>query len=252
MTKIAIITGATGGIGKEFVKQISVREDIDEIWAVGRNEDKLAALCSEYKKAVPVQADLTDGGVEVIQTGLNESKPDVRLLVNNAGIAYMGMFGDMNTQQIDKFVQINCSAPAKLMNVVLPFMTEGAGIINLSSASSFQPNPYLAMYSASKIYLKNLSRAVNIELKSRGITVTSSCPGWVDTELLPRTKDGQTIKYTGMISAEKVVTRALKDNAKGKDMSVPGFFAKYFRFYSKVTPTYIVMNMWSKSVRKYV
>ena len=125
MRKVAIITGAAGGIGRTFTDRINSYDEIDEIWAVGRNEDKLAALCSEYKKAVPVQADLTDGGVEVIRLKLEESRPDVRLLVNNAGIAYMGMFGDMNTQQIDKFVQINCSAPAKLMNVVLPFMKEG-------------------------------------------------------------------------------------------------------------------------------
>lgn len=252
MAKIAIVTGATGGIGREFVKQISAGEGLDEIWAVGRNESKLNELSSEFGSVVPVVADLTSDGADVIRRLLEQKKPDVKLLINNAGVAYMGLFEDMDNDEIARFCKVNCEAPARLMNAVLPYMHEGGRIINMSSASSFQPNPYMSMYSASKIYLKNLSRAVNIELKPRGITVTSSCPGWVDTDLLPRSKDGKEIHYTGMISAERVVSGALKDSAKGKEMSVPGFFSKYFRLYSKFTPTYIVMRMWSKAVRKYV
>ena len=131
-------------------------------------------------------------------------------------------------------------------------MNEGARILNISSASSFQPNPYLAIYSASKVYLKNFSRALNFELKSRKITVTAVCPGWVDTEMLPRTRNGMSIRYIGMIDPETVVKKALKDSARGKDMSVPGAFAAYFRLYSKIMPTKIVMRQWGRSIKQYL
>lgn len=252
MKRIAIVTGATGGIGGIFVKKICAMDDIDEVWAVGRNKDKLDSLCAISQKVVPVTADLASDGADVISRLISEKSPDIRILVNNAGTGYMGPFEKMEKGQVRDICRLNCSVPSELISVTLPYMHEGAKILNISSASSFQPNPYLAMYSASKVYLKNFSRAINVELKSRKITATAVCPGWVDTGMLPRTKDGKEIKYAGMIDPEIVVVKALKDSAKGKDMSVPGAFAKYFRFYSKITPANIVMNQWSRSIRKYV
>ena len=252
MKRIAIVTGATGGIGGIFVKKICAMDDIDEVWAVGRNKDKLDSLCAVSQKVVPVTADLASDGADVISRLISEKSPDIRILVNNAGTGYMGPFEKMEKCQVRDICRLNCSVPSELISVTLPYMHEGAKILNISSASSFQPNPYLAMYSASKVYLKNFSRALNVELKSRKITATAVCPGWVDTGMLPRSKDGKEIKYAGMIDPETVVNKALKDSAKGKDMSVPGAFAKYFRFYSKITPANIVMSQWSRSIRKYV
>ena len=252
MKRIAIVTGATGGIGGIFVKKICAMDDIDEVWAVGRNKDKLDSLCAVSQKVVPVIADLASDGADVISCLISERAPDIRILVNNAGTGYMGPFEKMEKDKVRDICRLNCSVPSELISVTLPYMHEGARILNISSASSFQPNPYLAMYSASKVYLKNFSRAINVELKSRKITATAVCPGWVDTGMLPRTKDGKEIKYAGMIDPETVVNKALKDSAKGKDMSVPGAFAKYFRFYSKITPANIVMSQWSRSIRKYV
>ena len=97
-----------------------------------------------------------------------------------------------------------------------------------------------------------MSRALHVELKSQKITVTAVCPGWIDTDMLPREKDGKKIKYAGMISSEKVVEKALKDNRKGKDMSTPGWFSKYFRMYSKITPTKLVMRQWTRIIEQYI
>ena len=252
MASVALITGATGGLGMEFTRVINSYSDIDEIWAIGRNTEKLETIKSKYKKVVPICADLSADGGEVIKRKIEEEKPDIKLLINNAGIGYLGEYEKMGTEKIRSFCEINCTAPATLISVALPYMHEGAGILNISSASSFQPNPYLALYSASKVFVKNLSRALYMELKPRKITVTAVCPGWIDTDMLPREKDGKQIKYTGIISAEKVVQKALKDNRKGRDMSTPGWFSKYFRIYSKVTPTKITMKQWMKIVEKFV
>lgn len=252
MKRIAVVTGATGGIGNVFVRQICRMNDIDEVWAAGRNMDKLGKLSADEPKVRPVEADLTADGVSVISSLISSEAPDIRILVNNAGTGYMGLFENMGADRVKSICDLNCSVPSELISAALPCMREGAGILNISSASSFQPNPYLAMYSASKVYLKNLSRALNVELKPRKITVTAVCPGWVDTDMLPRTKDGKEIRYAGMIEPEMVVTKALRDCRRGKDMSVPGFFAQYFRIYSKLMPANIIMRQWSCSIRRYI
>ncbi len=252
MARTAIITGATGGLGREFTRVIDSYDDIDEIWAVGRNTEKLEKLGTTCGKVIPVCADLSKDGLEIISQRIEDEKPDIRLLVNNAGIGYLGAYESMGTKSVRDFCEINCTAPAALISVALPYMHKGAGILNISSASSFQPNPYLSLYSASKVFLKNLSRAIYMELKPKGITVTAVCPGWIDTEMLPREKDGKRIRYAGMIGAKKVVRKALKDNKKGKDMSTPGWFSKYFRIYSKITPTRLTMKQWVRIVRKHL
>ena len=252
MKRIAIITGATGGIGRVFVKKISQMDDLDEVWAVGRDKEKLDKLAGEDQKVVPIEADLGSEGVGLIRDLITANAPDIRLLVNNAGTGYMGLFEKMEQRDVLAACKINCSVPSELISLALPFMNEGARILNISSASSFQPNPYLAIYSASKVYLKNFSRALNFELKSRKITVTAVCPGWVDTEMLPRTRNGMSIRYIGLIDPETVVKKALKDSARGKDMSVPGAFAAYFRLYSKIMPTKIVMRQWGRSIKQYL
>ena len=251
MRRVAIVTGSTGGIGSEFVRQIASDENIDEIWAVGRNKEKLDKLVSEYSKVVPVTADLSKGTGE-ISDRLKDANPEVKLLINNAGTGYLGLFENMETEKVESLCTLNCTVPAMLVSECLPYMKEGAGIINISSSSSFQPNPYLTMYSASKVFVKNFSRALRVELKNRGIKVTCSCPGWVDTGMLPKEANGKKIHYTGMISPEKVVSKALADLRRGKELSLPSFFAKYFRVYSKLMPTKLVMGQWAWIMRKYV
>lgn len=257
MKKIAIITGATGGIGMGFVRECSAMDDIDEVWAIGRNKKKLESLSNISSKVVIIEADLNTDGIDFLKARLEEmhkkEEIDVKLLINDAGVAYMGEFEKMSTEDVERFCKINCSAPSEIISITLPYMHEDARILNISSASSFQPNPYLTMYSASKVFLTNFSRALGLELRHRGITVTCVCPYWVDTEMLPRTReDGKKIKYIGMISADKVVKKALRDSRLGRDMSVPGFFANYFRFYSKIMPTSLVMRQWIFGIRNYI
>ena len=249
MKRIALVTGATGGIGGEFIKQLS-NLGFEEIWAVGRNEGKLAAFTGNV---VPIKADIgTPEGLVVIRTKLESEKPDVAMLVNNAGVAYMGKFSDMSEEQIASLMDVNCKACALLTRIVLPYMKSDAVIFNISSASSFQPNPYLTMYSASKVFVKNFSRALNVELKESGIKAIAVCPGWVDTDMLPREANGKPIKYPGMVTAEKVVTQALKDAKKGKDVSLSSAYNRVIRFNVKHLPTRYVMKVWAKMIKEYM
>lgn len=253
MKKIAIITGATGGIGNEFVRQI-LQYDLDEVWAVGRREDKLKELCNVYgEKIVAVTADLSEiSGIAKIERMLSEQNPEVLFLINNAGVAKMTACLDFSQEEIMRTIDVNCKAPVLLCNICIPYMKPGSNILNVASASAFQPNPYINLYAASKAFERNYSRALNVELEGTGITVTAVCPGWVDTELLPKEINGKRVKYPGMVTAEKVVRTALKDAKKKRDMSVCSLFVKCQHMNVKFMPQRLVMKIWTGAIRKYI
>ena len=247
---IAIVTGATGDIGEEFVK--SLLSESDQVWAVGRSENKLSSLKEKYgDKIVPFRVDLSDrNDIFSFCEKIESEKPEIRYLVNNAGVAKMKPVSDFTLEEISDMLDINDKAATLICRACIPYMVKGSYILNVASASAFQPNPYIALYSASKAYLLSFTRSLNVE--NENITCTAVCPGWVDTKMLPKQRDGKDIRYPGMTPASKVVEVALKDCHKGKDVSVCSFYFRYMRFLSKVTPHSIAMKMWVKAIRQYI
>lgn len=247
---IAIVTGATGDIGEEFVK--SLLSETDQVWAVGRSENKLTSLKEKYgDKIVPVRVDLSDrDDIFSFCRKIESGKPEIKYLVNNAGVAKMKPVSEFTLEEISDMLDINDKAATLICRACIPYMVKGSYILNVASASAFQPNPYIALYSASKAYLLSLTRSLNVE--NENITCTAVCPGWVDTQMLPKQHDGKDIRYPGMTPASKVVEVALKDCHKGKDVSVCSFYFRYMRFLSKVTPHSIAMKMWVKAIRQYI
>ena len=247
---IAIVTGATGDIGEEFVK--SLLSESDQVWAVGRSENKLTSLKEKYgDKIVPVRVDLSDrDDIFSFCEKIESEKPEIRYLVNNAGVAKMKPVSEFTLEEISDMLDINDKAATLICRACIPYMVKGSYILNVASASAFQPNPYIALYSASKAYLLSFTRSLNVE--NENITCTAVCPGWVDTKMLPKQRDGKDIRYPGMTPASKVVDVALKDCHKGKDVSVCSFYFRYMRFLSKVTPHSIAMKMWVRAIRQYI
>ena len=250
--KIAIVTGATGGIGREFTR-LMLNEDLDEIWAIARNRGKLDALRVEFgEKVIPIAKDLSQMSELLdIQNMLSEEKPNVVYLINNAGIAKMGSYEDFTAEEIDSTVNLNCKTPAVLCNMCIPYMRKGGRILNISSASSFQPLPYLNLYSSSKVFLRYYSRALNVELKSKGITATAVCPSWVDTDLLMKEVNGKPVKFDGLISPQRACKKALKDAKRGKDMSVCTVYVKWEHVLAKIFPQKTVMKTWLRNIKQY-
>lgn len=253
MKKIAMITGASGGIGRIFVRELA-KETLDEIWVIGRNQGRLFELKKEFgEKIVPICKDLTmDADIWSVSDLLRKQAISVLWLVNNAGIAKMAPSADFSFSEINQTIDLNCKAPAQLINICIPFMEKGAKVLNISSASAFQPVPYINLYAATKAFERSYSRALNAELKSSGITVTAVCPGWVDTAMLSKEINGKKVHFPGIVDPEKVVQKALKDAKKGRDMSVCSLYVKCQHLNVKLLPQKLTMKVWMHGIRKYL
>lgn len=247
---IAIITGATGDIGEEFVK--ALLGQVDEIWAVGRSREKLDALNERYgEKIVPVQADLSDTDqVMDLCRRIEAEQPEIQYLVNNAGVAKMAPVAAFSLEEISRMLDINDTAATLLCRAAIPCMGKGSYILNVASASAFQPNPYIALYSASKSYLLSFTRSLNVELPD--VQCTAVCPGWVDTQMLSGGDGDKKAKFPGMVSPAKVVKDALKDARRGRDVSVCSPLFRYLRLYSKLMPHKLVMRQWVRQIKGYI
>lgn len=248
--KIAIITGASSGMGREFVVQADKRYDLDEIWVIARREDRLIALQEEVTaKVVPLALDLTAiNSIEFISNKLKQENPDVKLLVNASGFGKMGEFIGSNPSSNAGMVELNLKALILVTQAVLPYIKEGGKIIEVGSMSSFEPVPHLSVYAATKSAVLSFSRALAFELKSKKIKVLCVCPYWVKTEFFSRAGEKENLKkFDILYEADYVVKVAYKtiDRTK-KNYVVPGKYAKLLRALAKILPHDFMMWVMSK------
>ena len=226
--KLAVITGASFGMGREFAKAIAKEEPLDEMWLIARRLDRLEALKEELEADFPsvvfrpISLDLSlVDSIKVYEFLLQKAKPDLTVLVNGSGFGKFGKFTDIPMDDYANMIDLNSKSLVLLTQASLPYMSSGAKIYNIDSLSSFQPVPYIAVYGATKSFVLSFSRAIGAELKERNIHVLAVCPGWVNTEFFSRAMKDDTIRYFNHVfEAEDVVKRALKDMKRKKDVSV--------------------------------
>ena len=251
MKNIAIVTGASSGLGKEFVKLLINDKNLDEIFVLARSKDKLDELKSNYgNKIIPCPIDLSDiNNIKIFGNFLEKENVNIKILINNAGFAKFCSYDDISIDETLNMINLNISGVVAMGLVCIPFMSKKSHIINIASQASFQPVPYQNVYSATKSFVKNYSRALNVELKEKGIIVTAVCPGWIKTNLFDRgcinAKKG-TKKFAYMAMPDIVAKKALKDAYNNKDISVYGFYVNTCRFLSKILPEKLVMKIWLK------
>jgi short-subunit dehydrogenase len=184
---------------------------------------------------------------------LEKEQPIIAFLINNAGIGEkLGPYIELPIEKVNEIIQVNCITVATLCTICIPYMQEGSRILNISSQSSFQPVPYINLYAATKVFVRSFTRALNVELKESGISATAVCPGWVDTEMLPRIINGKTIKYQGLVAPKLVALKAFSDAKKKKDMSVCTLYVKYMHLLAKIFPQKTVMKTWVRSISKFI
>ena len=240
---IAIITGASSGMGREAVIQLADRfgEKFSEIWVIARRKDRL----DELQKEVPVPLRILPLDLqklsdrEILEMELKNRHPQVRMLINSAGFGTIGNIGDLDLESETGMIQLNIEALCAVTHLVLPYMASNSRIIQFASSAAFLPQPGFAIYAATKSFVLSYSRALREELRGRGILVTAVCPGPVKTEFFDiAEKTGKIPLYKRLTMADprKVVRLALRDSMMGKAISVYGPWMKAFFVICKVLP----------------
>ncbi len=246
--KIAVITGASSGIGKEFVETLSDFGTFDEVWVIARRKEKLEELNIDFPKKI-ISLDLSQRESYLkYEALLSEENPEIKLLINASGFGKFSKTDEIPLKENMNMLDLNCQAVMAMCQISLPFMKEGSKIINIASVAAFQPIPYINVYSGSKAFVLYFSRGLNRELKSRKISVLAVCPFWTKTEFFSRAirKDTDAVvkKYTAMYTPKQIVKRTLRDLKKGKDVSKFGFVARFQAFLAKILPHNFVMSYW--------
>ncbi len=238
---IAIITGASSGLGREFVWLLDQSQEIDEIWLAARRENRLREIAEQLThKTVIVAGDVTDPDwLSRLEQKLADENLQIDTLINSAGIGKIGTFSDIGLDTNALMVEVNVLALTKICSVCLPYLKKGGRILNVASVAAFLPQANFAVYAATKAYVLSLSRALNKELHKFGATVTAVCPNPMETEFFNfsgRKEKAQAIKNLGLEEPEKVARVALRKSAKGKDISVSSFISRLVRFSSRIFP----------------
>ncbi|MEZ3436036.1 MAG: SDR family NAD(P)-dependent oxidoreductase [Lachnospiraceae bacterium] len=248
--KIAVITGASSGLGREFARQIpKLYKSLDEIWVFARRTERLKEL--EKELLVPVRifdSDLKrDYVYEKLEKILERENPDIRMLVNAAGCGKTGRLEKLSLEgQID-MIDVNIRALTRMTCLCLPYLHKGSRVIQIASAAAFAPQPGFAVYAASKSYVYSLSLALSCELEERGISVTAVCPGPVDTEFFVRAGGvSGSMKASLLKDAGAVVRQALLDSVKRKRVSVCGYEMKAARAAAKLLPLSMISRLMKK------
>lgn len=254
MKKIAIITGASTGLGREFVRILKEKKDIDEVWAIARHRDKLDKLRRQMEaKVIPISLDLSRSAlIEEFGHRLAQSSVEIRYLVNNAGYAKFCSYGDLSVADSLNMIDLNIGGVVAMGLTCIPYMPAGSHIINIASQAAFQPLPYQNLYSSTKAFVRNYTRALHVELKDRGISATAVCPGWLKTDLYDRANIGAakaTSNFFGMTAPDKIARKAVADADKGKDLSIYGLYVNFCHIGAKLLPQRAVMKIWLRQQR---
>lgn len=266
MKRIAIITGASSGMGSEFAKELYFYSKkynfgrIDELWVLARRADRLKNLKYDLEKAAEDKKDEEFPLIKTIEIDISgtqgvralnallrttfkvELKNDgfeIALLINNAGFGTYGEFSETPLDKELEMIDTNCTALTGLCGLAIPYMHEGCTILNVASLAAFLPLGNFAVYAATKSYVLSFSVALAAELKDKGIHVLAMCPGSVSTEFANVASNGARKEVLHGYPAKDTVLHALKCASKKKFIAlwtpkwkITAFFSRFIgRFF---------------------
>lgn len=242
MKNIAIITGASSGLGVELYKEIQ-KEALDEIWIIARREDRLNKLKEDFGKietrVVPMDVTVNES-MTTLESMLKAEEYNVKFLFNNAGFGVIGDVIEASYETQGSMVTLNDKSLVEITTIVLKHMNKGACIINTCSIASFVPNARMSVYSATKAFVMSYSRSLRYELRKRKINVTAICPGPMSTEFLAVAGIDKGVSKTfdtlPRCNVAKTAKGGIKASKKGRGIYTPHPFYKFYRVLAKILP----------------
>lgn len=254
--QIAIITGASSGLGAAFARAItSVYRDLDEIWLIARRRDRLEAFAAAHPERVfrILALDLAeDASFAALEQCLQEQRPEIRVLINNAGYQSAGAFAEVAAPDLDRMTWVNVLAATRLQRLCTPYLAADSCSILTASVLAYVPTPGQAVYSATKAYLYALGRALRAEYRgSRRGNVLVLCPGSMDTEMNPREQNANARRFPFLYSdVDHIAVTALRRTEQGAGVYTPGAFYKSYRVISKLLPHALLIRIVGRTYRQ--
>ncbi len=250
--KVAIITGASSGLGAEFTKTIIKQyPQLDEIWIIARRRDRLEQFVGDNpdRKIRAITLDLSrNEEYNKLEALLSDLRPQIDILINNAGYERSGLFSDMSISDIQAMISVNVKGLTMVQRICSPYFAEKGFAIMTCSVSAFTPIPHQAVYSASKRYVYALGKALREEEKRNNVNIMLLCPGNMDTEMNPRGQGRQSRQINALpfLDMKAITKTALKKAENNKAVYTPGRFYKLYRIASKIFPSMLMMQFAKK------
>lgn len=240
---IAIITGASSGLGRVFAEKVVERyADLDEIWVMARREDKLKELAETYKdtnfRILAMDLSQRESFVR-LENLLADIKPTIKLLINNAGVDGTGPFRKMEAKRIYSILDVNVTGMTMVSRVCLPYMNRGSYQIIVGSEGSYLPLPIRTVYGASKIYGRFFARALRQEEKQRGVNILYMGTGAMNTDMFKANAFAEEVASVKFLDLNKITVTTMKRAEKGKGIYSSGFHNKLTRVAGKLFPSAI-------------
>lgn len=246
--KIAVVSGASSGIGKEFVDIIDKKCGmLDEIWVIARREQRLTKLQYHVKHPLRIiEADLSDREkLFELKALMDMKKPQIYVLAASAGFGKYGPNMSLDFNDCIGMTDVNVTALTALVTMALPYMVRGSRMLLMASSAAFLPQPGFGIYAATKSFVLSYARSLNMELRRRHIYVTAVCPGPVATEFFQVSGSGGMLaaaKHLFMAEPGAVARLAWNDAMAKKELSVYGLPIKAFRILAKTVPHHWILK----------
>lgn len=247
--KTAIITGASSGLGREYFKVLTeIYPDIEEFWLIARRENRLKELAESVPDAkcfiLPLDLTKTEE-VELYRQKLEEKKPEVEILICNAGFGKLGDAVDIPVKDQTDMITLNCTSLTAVTLLTIPYMKKGSCIIEIASIAAFSPTPRMTVYSSTKAYVLSFAKGLRRELKDKGINVLAVCPGPMDTEFIDVADiEGRSKLFMSLprCSVREVAYRSVIQARKGKGVYTNKSIYKFYRVLTKLLPDSVTMR----------
>lgn len=245
MKKVALVTGASAGLGVEFARQLSKRGY--SLVLAARRKERLEELAKELGNARAVAIDLSKANAAAkLIADIEASGETIDLLVNNAGFGLIGRFAELDAKRLQQMIDLNVGTLTDLCRAVAPGMIQrkSGGIINVASSAAFQPGPKMAVYFATKAFVLSLSEALHEELKPYGVKVSCLCPGPTRTEFGGIAGFGGNSLFERVaMNAAEVVETGLKGLDANRAVVVAGWMNKVTATSTRFAPRSVVRKI---------